>query len=181
MKKMILFSLFLVLLTGCTDQEKDRCPVYLEIEAKDYTNYYINITEGIVPTMDTINIYNKLKNPEGESSSLNDVILDKIVTYWERIDGGTIEPKPFTLAWTVLIPSGGSATLNGVPLMGNEQLLEMPFLQLLPENGGRDEETGNSVIICSGKSYFYAHTVQGCEIIEGPMNTTFEFYYGGEK
>ena len=183
MKKFIIFTLFSILLimVSCTDQEKDPCPVYIDPEAKDYANYAIDITSLVPPTMKTINLYSKKKNPSSTLSSLDDTKLDKMVTYWERIDGGTIAPKPFELHWTVLIPAGGQATLNNVPLMADEQLLEMPFTQLLPENGGRDPETGNMIIVCRAKTYFYCHTVQGCDIVAGPMYTTFEFYYGGAK
>lgn len=182
MKKVIIFALFSILiLTSCTDKEKDPCPISINPEAKDYENYLIDVAGGTVPTMKTINLYSEGKNPSASLSNLNDAQLDKIVTYWERIDGGTIAPKPFTLHWSLVIPAGGSATLNNVPLMANEQLSEMPFLQLLPENGGRDPETGNLIIVCRAKTYFYCHTVQGCDIKPIPMYTTFEFYYGGAK
>lgn len=182
MKKIIVFALFSILiLISCTDTEKDRCPIFINPEAKDYANYLIDVAGSFVPTMKTINLYSKPKNPSAPLSNLSDAQLDKMVTYWKRIDGGTIAPKEFTLHWTVVIPAGGSATLNNVPLMANEQLLEMPFLQLFPENGGRDPETGNLVIVCQAETYFYCHTVQGCDIIAGPMYTTFEFYYGGAK
>lgn len=183
MKKIVIFSILSILfLLSCTDQEKTRCPIFIETEAKDYANYYINIIEGMVPEMDTINLYSKAKNPLARLTSLDDALLEKIEVIWKRVDGGTINPKPFTLYWTVTIPAGGTATLNNVPLMRAEQLLEMPFLQLLPENGGIDKETGNNFIICEGQIYFYCRTVQGCDIVAGPMNVTFEFYYyGGGK
>lgn len=182
MKKIIIFALFSIfLLTSCTDKEKDPCPIFINPEAKDYANYLIDVAGGVVPTIKTINLYSEGKNPDASLSNLNDAQLDKMVTYWERIDGGTITPKPFTLHWSVVIPAGGSSTLNDVPLMASEQLSEMPFLQLFPENGGRDPETGNLVIVCRAKTYFYSHTVQGCDIVSSPMYTTFEFYYGGAK
>lgn len=182
MKKIIIFAVFSIfLLASCTDKEKDPCPIFINPEAKDYENYLIDLTQGVVPTMKTINLYSEAKNPSASLSSLDDAQLDYMVTYWKREDGGTIAPKPFTLHWSIVIPAGGSATLNNVPLMASEQLLEMPFLQLLPENGGRDPETGNLVIVCRADTYFYCHTVQGCDIVAGPMHTTFEFYYGGAK
>lgn len=182
MKKIIVFAVFSILiLTSCTDKEKDPCPIFINPEAKEYANYLIDVGGGDVPTMDKIILYSEGKNPNASLSNLNDAQLDKMVTYWERIDGGTIAPKPFALHWSVVIPAGGSATLNDVPLMSSEQLYEMPFLQLFPENGGIDPETGNLVIVCRAKTYFYCHTVQGCDIIAGPMYTTFEFYYGGAK
>lgn len=182
MKRIIIIALFsILLLVSCTDKEKDPCPVYIEPEAKEYENYLVDISQGVPPMIKTINLYSESKNPNATLSSLDDAKLDKMVTYWKRIDGGTIAPKPFTLNWTVVIPAGGNATLNNVPLMASEQLLEMPFIQLLPQNGGRDPETGNLVIICRGETYFYCHTVQGCDMIVGPMYTTFEFYYGGAK
>ncbi len=182
MKKIVIFFLFsILLLISCTDQEKDPCPVYIETEAKDYANYLIDITTLSPPTMKTINLYSKSKNPAAQLTPLDDVQLDYMITYWKRIDGGTVAPKPFRLNWTVVIPAGGNATLNDVPLMADEQLLELPFTQLLPENGGRDPETGNLIIVCRGETYFYGHTVQGCDLVAGPMYTTFEFYYGGAK
>ncbi len=180
MKRFLFLFLFLLLLIpSCTDQEKTRCPVYIEVEAKDYENYMVDISLGIPPTMKTVNLYSRAKNPYADLSSLSDVEIHKIVSVWKRTDGGTVNPRTFTQTWTTLLPAGGRVTLNGLNLMSAEQLYEMPFTQLLPENGGVDRETGNKVIIVDAETKFYGKTVQGCDIESEPMYTTFEFYYGG--
>ncbi len=180
MKRFLSLLLFLLLfIPSCTDQEKKPCPVYIEVEAKEYENYMVDISLGIPPIMKTVNLYSRPKNPFADLSSLSDIHIHKIETVWRRKDGGTINPKTFTQAWTTLLPAGGNVTLNGLNLMSAEQLYEMPFTQLLPENGGVDKETGNKVIIVDAETIFYGRTVQGCDIESELMRTTFEFYYGG--
>ena len=83
----------------------------------------------------------------------------------ERSDGGTVRPKDYRLAWTLLLAAGGQATCNNVPFMRSEQLLEPPFSALSPENGGRDPETGASTIRCDAHIKVYGRTLNGCDVV----------------
>jgi hypothetical protein len=175
---LILLTLLGVLL-ACTDQEKTDCDIALELEAKDYENYMVDVSSGIPPTMKTFRILSVAKNPDAPLTTTNDVEVSYFFTEWVRSDGGTVTPKDFRLAWTVLVPAGGVATCTGIPFLRSEQLLEPPFSALFPENGGRDPETGGATIRCDARVKVYGRTVNGCDVVSQEAMMTFEFYYGG--
>jgi hypothetical protein len=183
MRKILVFTLCAVvlILLGCTDQEKTRCDVILELELEEIQAPYVDISLGAPPAFSTMNVLSIPKNPSALLSDNQDVEVDAIVSKWSRADGGSITPKDFILHWTVVVPAGGSANLSGPPAMAVEQLMEMPFIQLLPENGGRDMETGNSFIICTVEVTVYGHTLNGCDIESQHATCTFQFYYGGGR
>jgi len=182
MRKILVFTLFTVILIllGCTDQEKTRCDVMLEVELKDMDSY-INLALGLPPAFTTMNVNSYPKNPNAALSDNQNVEVDAIVTRWSRADGGTITPKDFVLKWFIVIPAGGSAKLEGAYAMAWEQLYDMPFSQLLPENGGVDSETGNTIIVCTAEVTIYGHTLNGCDIASEHATATFQFYYSGGR
>ena len=183
MRKSIVFVLLtlLAVLLSCTDQEKTDCDVALELEGKDYENHYVDISTGIPPTMKTFIINSIAKNPDAELSELQDIEVSYFYAEWVRSDGGTVNPQDYRLGWTVLVPAGGTSTCSNVPFMRAEQLLAPPFIDLLPENGGRDSETGATSIRCDAHIKVYGRTVNGCDVVSQEAILTFEFYYGGGK
>jgi hypothetical protein len=183
MRKPIILALLTLLgvLLACTDQEKTDCDIALELDAKDYSNYLVDVSSGFPPTMKTFRILSVSKNPNAPLSSTNDVEVSYILAQWRRSDGGTVNPKDFRQAWTTLVPAGGTTTLNNINFMSLEQLIEPPFSALFPENGGRDPETGASVIICDAHIRVYGRTLNGCDVVSEEAKLTFEFYYGGGR
>jgi hypothetical protein len=183
MRKPFVFVLLtlLAVVLSCTDQEKTRCDIALELEGKDYENHWVDIALGIPPTMKTFIIHSIPKNPGAVLSSLQDVEVSYFYADWVRSDGGTIPPKDYRLGWTVLVPAGGSATCTGIPFMRLGQLVEPPFIDLLPENGGRDSETGATTIRCDAHIKVYGRTMNGCDVVSHEAILTYEFYYGGGK
>jgi len=181
MRKPIVFALltFLAVLLSCTDQEKTRCDIALELEGKDYENHWVDVSYGLPPTMKTFNVISIPKNPGASLSDLQDVEVSYFYAAWVRADGGTVRPKDYRLAWTLIVPAGGTATCSGIPFMSTAQLLEPPFSALFPENGGRDPETGASTIRCDAHIKVYGRTVNGCDIVSQEALLTYEFYYGG--
>ena len=183
MKKVVLLTVLsaILILLGCTDQEGTKCDVMLQVELKEVGDGYLDISLGAPPNFKTIIITSVPKNPEAILGSLQDVEVTKIVAKWTRADGGTITPKPYTLLWTTVVPAGGNSTLTGTPVMGLEQLTEMPFKQLLPENGGRDQETGLSIITCNVEITVYGRTLNGCDIESQHASCTFQFFCSGGR
>lgn len=177
---LILLTLMGVLFS-CTDQEKTGCDIALELEAKDYDNYMVDVSSGFPPTMKTFNLKSVPKNPEAALSNSNDIEIRYFYAEWLRSDGGTVRPKDYRLGWTVLVPAGGTASCSNIPFMQSEQLLEPPFSALFPENGGRDPETGAATIRCDARVKVYGRTVNGCDIVSEEAIMSFEFYYGGGK
>jgi hypothetical protein len=59
------------------------------------------------------------------------------------------------------LPSGGSATLTGFPIISASTLQKSPFDQLLAFNGGIDRETGLNEIHIFYSITFYGTTVSG--------------------
>jgi len=179
MGKIVFIPLFgaLFLLASCTDQEKSSCDVMLEVEWTGTTQIVYNIAAGAPPTVSTFSIYNKLKDPNAVAGSLDDVQTTHYHVKWTRADGGTLNPQAFDQVMTVRIPTGASASVTNLPLMLISQLSEMPLIQLLPENGGVDAETGKNMIVCSAELQFFGHTMNGCDVSSEKFYLYYTFYY----
>ena len=179
MRKMLLIPLIgvLFLTASCTDREKTPCDVVLLVEWTGTVQIYYNVAAGVPPTIATFNLYNKLKNPSGTPSSLDDVQTSHYHVKWTRSDGGTAAPQAFDQALSVRIPAGASTTVNNLPLMLISQMSELPLINLLPENGGLDPETGKNTIVCTSETQFFGRTSNGCDLSSDKLNLYITFYY----
>jgi len=179
MRKLLLIPLFGVLFlpASCTDREKTPCDVILEVEWTGTTQIYFNIAVGQPPTITTFNLYNKMKNPNASGGTLDDVATTQYRVKWTRSDGGTVAPQEFDQAMTLRIPAGASTTVSDLPLMLWSQMAELPLINLLPENGGLDPETGKNKIVCTAEVQFFGHTMNGCDLSSEKFYLYYTFYY----
>jgi hypothetical protein len=65
---------------------------------------------------------------------------------YRRTDGGTLIPAPFVRSMDLLIGLNQTSGLNQFLIMEAAALSQAPFAALLPQNGGRDPETGMPVV-----------------------------------
>jgi len=82
------------------------------------------------------------------------------VEYFRR-DGGTRVPQNQEFAAAGLLASNGTLTLSGFPILAGAALVQSPFDQLLPFNGGVDRETGLTEIHVFYRLTFFGQTVAG--------------------
>lgn len=95
-------------------------------------------------------------------SDYMDVRLQSYRVTYRRTDGGSLVPASFVRSTSGIIPVGGAAqSLNDFLIVQSEALSQAPFAALLPQNGGRDPETGQSVIKMDAFVEIYGETLGG--------------------
>jgi hypothetical protein len=64
---------------------------------------------------------------------------------YRRVDGGTLVPAPFVRSIDTLVQSGAPIG-SKFTVVEADAVTQSPFAALLPQNGGRDAETGRPVV-----------------------------------
>jgi len=81
------------------------------------------------------------------NSTLDDVQITSYRISYQRTDGGTSVPASFTRAISLDVPVGATgANLGTFLALQPDALSQAPFAALLPQNGGRDPQTGRPVV-----------------------------------
>ena len=134
-------------LIGCSEANRNTSPVELilsgtqEILTIDLTNPNQSGTIG------TIEIRAIAKSTSNADPRYLDVRLLKYRVSYQRTDGGTVVPAPFVRTISGVVAVGGAAQpLNDVFIFAADALNQAPFAALLPNNGGRDPETGQNIV-----------------------------------
>lgn len=184
MKKTILPALalgaiLLALLPGCSTntQGDDAAPLFL---TADFTELPLEklLIDATALQFKTVTLRSRLKVPSAATTFL-DVQLDSYVIRWTRNDGGKTASANESFAGNVLVPAGGTSTLNDYPFMRADSLLRPPLDQLYPFNGGIDRETGRTEISQAGHVTWYGHTLSGQTIVSSEAAFNMIFRYGG--
>ncbi|MFA6956150.1 MAG: hypothetical protein WC538_09785 [Thermoanaerobaculia bacterium] len=92
------------------------------------------------------------------------VKLSTIRITYKRTDGGTVVPPTYVQAMSGTIEPGSSGDLSGMLLFDPNVLRQAPFAALLPENGGRDPETGKGAITIETKIEVFGETLAGDKV-----------------
>lgn len=125
--------------------------------------------------VDSIDIENFPKDPNGNTSTLMDVEMKSYEVVYERIDGGTNNPPPLVQSIFGLVPVGGSTTYDNLVIMTASQLRNPPLSDLLIENGGVDRETNTQVITLNIRMRFFGRTIAGDDVATAPIRFDVEF------
>lgn len=164
----ILLGLLLILglmpLAGCSDLEQETAPVELVATSTQS----VDVIDILSPpgTVGTINLQAILKRTEGNfSTQFKDVKLEQYRVSYRRTDGGTLIPAPLIRATSGIVPATGVPTpLNDFFILSLDQLTQAPFVALLPQNGGRDPETGRSTIRMQVVIDVFGETLEGDDV-----------------
>lgn len=125
--------------------------------------------------IDTVTLASVVKDPNGVTSALMDIELQSFEVSFQRADTGTRVPPPLVRTFPATIPVGGTAAINGLFFMLDGQLLNPPLSDLLPENGGVDQETGAESILLDVSIVFFGRTLSGDEVQSTPLRKTVQF------
>ena len=161
-RALILSLALLPLAVGCTNKQGEtEAPVTVTVDIVHWP-LFVNINSGVAVQFSQIDLASHLKNPsQTDPRGFSNVELTSYTVTYSRVDGGTKVPPPETFAGTGLLPSGGSVTLNNYPTMYAYALTQSPLDQLLPFNGGIDQETGRSEIDMAFTIQFFGETASG--------------------
>lgn len=166
--------LLLPLAVGCTNRQgESEAPVSISATISGSNNpLIVNIAQVAPLQVTEIDLTSNFKNPNAtDPQHFADVNLTSYVVSYSRVDGGTRVPAPETFGGFLLLPSGGSAQYHNPPIMYAYAIQQSPFDQLLPFNGGIDQETGRSEIDIVASIVFYGETVSGFRVASAPLST----------
>lgn len=169
------FCLLLVLfvaLAGCRERtDRREGTVVLSISDFDGLPLVINASDSIVQA-EQITLQNIAKDPSGTTSDLQSIELRSYEIRFVRRDTGTRVPPPLVQGVFGLVPVGGTTTLNNLPVMMADQLLNSPLRDLA--RTGVDPETGSAVILLDAYMRFFGRTLSGDDITSDPARFTLE-------
>lgn len=158
----IVMASALALATACTNKQGEtESPVFITVGI-DQQPGFIDVGTIAPVQIDTINLRSQLKNPAStDPAGFADTQLNSYTVTFHRTDGGTLVPPTQTFGAGILVPVGGTATLNNFPVLAASAIQGSPFDQLLPFNGGIDRETGRAEIDMTFDITFFGSTVSG--------------------
>lgn len=146
-----------------TVSDFDGLPVRASVNASD------------ILQVDTIDIDNVPKDPNGTTSTLMDVEMRSYEVVYERVDGGTNNPPPMVQSIFGVVPVGSNTTYDNLVIMTAGQLRNPPLSDLLIENGGVDRETNTQVITVNFRMRFFGRTLAGDDVATAPIRFDVEF------
>lgn len=81
-----------------------------------------------------------------ETTDLEAVRVNRYRVSYRRVDGGTMVPASFVRSTDTLIRPSETVGLSSLIVIEADALNQAPFAALLPQNGGRDPQTGRSFV-----------------------------------
>lgn len=112
-------------------------------------------------TIATVSMQAIPKNPS-VGGAFSDVRIRSYRVSYIRTDNGTQVPAPFVRSIDSLLTVGGGATsLSNFLAFEQSALNQAPFAALLPTNGGRDPQTGQSTIRMDVILEIFGQTLSG--------------------
>lgn len=93
----------------------------------------------------TINMQVIPKN-SSVSSEFTQVRVTRYRVSYQRTDGGRQVPNPFVRSVDTLIGVGATGSLTQFVILESTAINQAPFAALLPQNGGRDPDTGRDTV-----------------------------------
>jgi hypothetical protein len=167
-----LMLVLIAALAGCRERtDRREGTVVLSITDFDGLPLVIPASTPIVQ-VDEIILQNFPKDPTGTTSDLQSIELRSYEVRFVRRDTGTRVPPPLVQGVFGLVPVGGTSTLNNLPVMMGDQLLNSPIRDLA--RTGVDAETGSSVILLDAYMRFFGRTLAGDDISSDPARFTLE-------
>ena len=175
-----LATLVLLSVVGCESRtdEVDGGGVLLSISDFDGLPVQVSVNNanaaGLLQVGEIV-IQSVVKNPSQPTSQLMNVELESYEVVYTRQDTGTRLPPAFVRQLFSVVPVGGTATLENLPVMSIEQLEASPLSDLLFQNGGFDTETGGQTILLNLRIRFFGRTLSGDEVDTQLAGFTVEF------
>jgi hypothetical protein len=173
----------LVAVFGCSGELTDSAaPV--ELVATTSQNLQILDLDPAVAAADpdcdedigTINLQVFPKRPDITGTATQVRVTRYRVSY-QRTDGGKLVPASFVRSMDTLIASGEDADVTGFLVLEPDAIVQAPFVALLPQNGGRDPDTGRPIVKMDVIMEFYGETLGGSNVYDA-TRFPLDFCYG---
>jgi hypothetical protein len=147
---------------GCTNKQAEtEAPVFITVDITLQPGF-VDVGTPAPVQIQTMTLQSHFKSdtatdPQGFATFR----CESYSVHFHRTDGGTRVPPDQTFGCGVVVPAGGSSTLNNFPVLPVSAIQSAPFDQLLPFNGGVDRETGKTEIQMAFDITFFGHTASG--------------------
>ena len=113
------------------------------------------------------------------SSTTGSFVQVRVTRYrvsYQRIDGGRQVPSSFVRSIDSLIGVGESGTVDQFVILEGSAVNQAPFAALLPQNGGRDPETGQRFVKMDVIVEIFGETLGGDNVYDA-TRFPLEFCY----
>ncbi len=174
----ICLAALLLLIPGCSSDRVEDSAGSVILSVTDFNGLAtrISVTQsGGLLSIGTITISNFPKNPNRNTSNLQDVEMQTYQVSYRRVDTGTRTPATMVANIFGSAPVDGTQIYNNLPLMGLAQFGGVPLSDLLLDNGGFDRETNEQVITLNLTLTFFGRTIAGDRVATAPVSFTVEF------
>jgi hypothetical protein len=156
-------ALLALLVAGCSEINRTAAPVEL-IATNTQNVMVIDLLNLPSESIGEITLRAITKRPAAEIGDLRllDVRLRSYRVTYRRTDGGTLVPQGFVRSISGIIPvNGGPTPIDDFLIVEGTAINQAPFAALLPQNGGRDPETGQTVVKMDAIVDIFGETLAG--------------------
>jgi hypothetical protein len=168
---------------GCSSELTDNAsPV--ELVATNSQNLQILDLDPAVAAADpdcaqdigTINlqVFAKRSGVTGNAASVR---VTRYRVSYQRTDGGRLVPAPFVRSMDTLIGIGDESDVSEFLVVEPDAIVQAPFASLLPQNGGRDPDTGRPIVKMDVIMEFFGETLGGSNVYDA-TRFPLDFCYG---
>jgi hypothetical protein len=186
MKKIALIATVMLLgvaVLSCNSIARESSPVQLIVSGTQNLNQ-IDLqpgASGCATSIGTVQLIVKLlqnqNDPLTPRNDFNDVKLDRYQITYQRTDGGKLVPPTFVRSTAQVLTAGGSAqSLSDFIAFETNAFNLAPFAALLPQNGGKDPDTGLGFVKLDIILTVYGSTLAG-ERVSGTARFPVNFCY----
>ena len=187
MKKLALIAAIAlpsVAILSCNSIARESAPVELLVSGTQNLNQ-VDLqagAAGCATSLGTVQLSVRLLQVQNDplhpvNNNLNDVRLDRYQVTYQRTDNGKLVPPTFVRSTAQLLTAGGVAqSLSNFVAFETNAFNLAPFAALLPQNGGRDPETGLAFVKMDIILTVYGETLAG-ERVQGSARFPVNFCY----
>jgi hypothetical protein len=172
-----------ILVAGCNEIARQSTPVELVV-TNTQTLTHIDIAPAAANCnqfISTVTVRSLLlSNPNNGNLPLNSrftsVQLTSYRVTWQRRDGGTLIPAPFSRSTSGSLAVGETTALSNFIIFTPDMLTQAPFAALTPGGGKRDPETGRAVVTMDAILEVFGETLAG-DRVSGSTRMTLDFCF----
>ena len=177
----ISLAALLLLAPGCSSDRVEESAGSVLLSVSNFDNLATRVSVNLLDqlggqfSIGSLTISNIPKNPNRNTSSLQNVEMETYEVSYTRIGAGTQTPTTLVRNILGVAPVSGTLVYTDLPLMGSDQLDNPPLSDLLEVNGGFDRETNSQVITLNLNLTFFGRTIAGDRVATQPVSFTVEF------
>ena len=152
---------------GCTNElTDDAAPVALIVTNTQILNR-IDLAggQGCDQNVGTINLQ-VIPKSGAATGNFVQVRVQRYRVSYQRTDGGRQVPRSFVRSIDALVGVGETSQINQFVIVEGDALTQAPFAALLPNNGGRDPETGRPVVKMDVIVEIFGETLGGDDVYD---------------